>query len=41
MRGPYKVKTGMTADQIEKTVDSRLDERIGEIENLVDEILGE
>ena len=40
-RGPYKVKTGMTADQVEKTVDSRLDERLGEIENLVDEILGE
>ena len=41
IRGPYKVKTGMTADQVEKTVDSRLDERLGEIENLVDEILGE
>ena len=40
-RGPYKVKTGMTTDQVEKTIDSKLDERLGKIENIVDEILGE
>ena len=40
-RGLYKVKTGMTTDQVEKTVDSKLDERLGKIENIVDEILGE
>lgn len=40
-RGPYRVKTGITTDQVEKTVDSKLDERLGEIENIVDGILGE
>ena len=40
-RGAYRTKTGVTIDQIEKTVDSKLDARLGEIENVVDEILGE
>ena len=31
----------MTVDQVETIVDSKLDDRLGEIENIVDEILGE